>query len=108
MENMLVQAQTDFSNEPRHQAGTIETKYAFLADFITINKKAQNIYSPGDISMTIGPVLLALSILWQIVYTLRHEGLTGFLYNNQPISYPMSMMVVYAVYLGYRHIMLYA
>ena len=107
IQDATVQAQTDFSNEPRHQAGTKETKYAYLADFITTSK-TENIYSPGDISMTLGPVLLALSVLWQIVYTLRYEGLSGFMYNNLPISYPMTAMSLYAAYLGYQHLLLYA
>jgi len=33
---------------------------------------------------------------------------TGFTRNNLPISYPIIIMTIYAVYLGYRYIMIYA
>lgn len=107
IKNMSEYAKADLRIAPRHQAGTLETKHAYLADFIAV-KKSHNIYSPGDISMAIGPVALALSVLWQIMCTLRHDGITGFMRNNQPISYHTSAMAICAVYLGCRHIILYA
>lgn len=107
IENMSEHTKADLRTAPRHQAGTVNTKHAYLADFIAL-KKTQSIYSPGDVSMTLGPIVLALSVLLQIVYTLRYEGVMGFIRNNQPISYYTSIMTIYAVYLGCRHILAYA
>ncbi|MEA3322922.1 MAG: DUF5317 family protein [Patescibacteria group bacterium] len=109
IKNMSAETEADLRTAPRHQMGTENTKYAYLADFVSVKvNKAQDIVSPGDISMTLGPILLALSILWQIMCTLRYEGLAGFTRNNLPISYSMSIMTIYAVYLGCRHVILYA
>ena len=106
IKNMSEYTKSDLRTASRHQIGTADTKHAYLADFITIDT-TQNIYSPGDISMTIGPIVLAFSVLWQIIYTLYYEGIRGFLYNNQPISYPIIIMTIYAIYLGCHHIIKY-
>jgi hypothetical protein len=108
IKNMSAQIKTDLHIAPRHQVGTAHTRYAYLADFITVDK-TQSTYSPGDVSMILGPVLLAICVLIQVFCTLWIEGLAGFLCNNNlPISYPFTMMSLYAVYLGCQHIFFYA